>query len=102
MTRFILGERATPLPNLRVPADPRLTELGQLQAQEAHSAWKEERDFNIPIPEKLYCSPLTRAIQTNQLTFDESIVPGLEVIILEVSPGNPMNAQPLYAVHTRS
>ncbi|KAG8218971.1 histidine phosphatase superfamily [Butyriboletus roseoflavus] len=63
--------------------DPRLTELGQQQARDAHSAWKEERRFDIPIPEKLYTSPLTRAIQTNQLTFDESIVPGLEVTILE-------------------
>ena len=33
---------------------------------------------------KAYSSPLTRAIRTDQLTFDGSVIPGLKVTIVEV------------------
>ncbi|KAG6369496.1 histidine phosphatase superfamily [Boletus reticuloceps] len=64
--------------------DPQLTPLGEQQAQEAHGAWKTERLFGIPLPEKLYTSPLTRAIRTHQVTFGDTPFPsGLKTIILE-------------------
>ena len=34
-----------------------------------HAAWKEEMQHGIPLPEKLYCSPMTRAMRTCELTF---------------------------------
>ncbi|KAN0092730.1 Histidine phosphatase superfamily [Tylopilus felleus] len=64
--------------------DSRLTLLGEQQAQEAHAAWKKERQFGIPLPEKLYTSPLTRAIRTHQVTFDGTLLPsGPKAIIVE-------------------
>ncbi|KAF8138803.1 histidine phosphatase superfamily [Boletus edulis] len=66
--------------------DPQLTPLGEQQAQEAHAAWKTERLFGIPLPEKLYTSPLTRAIRTHQVTFGDTPFPsGLKTMILEVN-----------------
>ena len=66
-------------------ADPELTQLGEQQAQDARSAWETERRIGVPIPERLYTSPLTRAIRTNQITFDDTMVSGLERTIVEVS-----------------
>ncbi|KAF8166460.1 phosphoglycerate mutase-like protein [Mycena galopus ATCC 62051] len=54
--------------------DPELTALGKAQAVEANRMWKAERalapGMEIPLPERLYCSPLTRALQTQVITFD--------------------------------
>ena len=58
-------------------ADPELTQLGISQASHAHDAWKEELAFRIPLPDKMYCSPLTRAIKTNEITF-RGIIPERE------------------------
>ncbi|KAG9317750.1 histidine phosphatase superfamily [Chiua virens] len=75
-------------------ADPQLTPLGKQRAQEAHAAWEEERPFGIPLPEKLYTSPLTRAIHTHQLTFDGVFPPsGPKPIMVE-------NAREHNGVHT--
>jgi len=64
--------------------DPQLTPLGEQQARHAHTAWEKERVFGIPLPEKLYTSPLTRAIRTNQVTFDNTLLPsGPKTIIVE-------------------
>jgi broad specificity phosphatase PhoE len=65
-------------------ADPALTDLGLEQARDANRAWKEELGYNIPLPEKLYCSPLRRAIKTNQLTFEGLLKPDLKTTIVEV------------------
>ncbi|KAG8218932.1 hypothetical protein J3R82DRAFT_4640 [Butyriboletus roseoflavus] len=66
--------------------DPQLTPLGEQQAQEANAAWEKELQFEIPLPEKLYTSPLTRAIRTNQVTFDDAVLPsGPRTTIVEVS-----------------
>jgi broad specificity phosphatase PhoE len=54
-----------------------LTELGISQASRAHDAWKEELTFRMPLPDKMYCSPLTRAIRTHEITF-RGIVPESE------------------------
>ncbi|KAJ6616344.1 histidine phosphatase superfamily [Mycena sp. CBHHK59/15] len=50
--------------------DPELTELGKEQAASVNELWKAELAFNIPLPQKLYCSPMTRAMQTNEITFN--------------------------------
>ncbi|KAJ7132667.1 histidine phosphatase superfamily [Mycena filopes] len=50
--------------------DPELTNLGKDQAARVNHLWKEELGAGIPLPEKLYCSPMTRAIQTNLITFE--------------------------------
>ncbi|KDQ51557.1 hypothetical protein JAAARDRAFT_163503 [Jaapia argillacea MUCL 33604] len=51
--------------------DPDLTRLGRDQALDAHKAWRRElEEADIPAPEKLYSSPLTRAMHTNVITFD--------------------------------
>jgi broad specificity phosphatase PhoE len=70
--------------------DSVLTNLGELQAHEAHKAWKVELPSGIPLPQKCYASPLRRALCTWKITFDhegeEQILP-LEqkrVVILEV------------------
>lgn len=66
----------------------RVLTYGPLHSRsKAHAAWEKERPFGIPLPEKLYTSPLTRAIRTNQVTFDDTILPsGPKTIIVEVSP----------------
>ena len=66
-------------------ADPDLTEMGEKQAIAARRAWEEELSCQMPLPQRLYCSPLTRAIRTNILTF-EGIITGdnLKTMILEV------------------
>jgi hypothetical protein len=77
---IIWGRQSILLPlltihELKIPphfnlADPELTSIGKRQAREVHKAWEAELAANIPLPQKLYCSPLTRAMTTNQITFD--------------------------------
>ena len=50
--------------------DPLLTHLGELQAEEAHAAWKAELPFGIPTPQKCFVSPHRRALDTWKITFD--------------------------------
>jgi broad specificity phosphatase PhoE len=65
--------------------------LGKDQAKAAHDAWKRECDFDIPLPEKLYSSPLTRAIHTNKITFDSIIPKSQRTMIIEVSGFNNLS-----------
>ena len=46
-----------------------MTALGKDQAAAAHTLWTEECAAGIHLPERLYCSPMTRAMQTNEITF---------------------------------
>jgi hypothetical protein len=57
--------------HVRNLADPDLTDIGMRQAMDAHAAWEAERqlEVGIPLPEKLYCSPMTRALHTHIITF---------------------------------
>jgi broad specificity phosphatase PhoE len=48
----------------------------------ASRLWKEELRHQIPFPEKMYCSPLSRALHTNVITFEDEAEP--ERLILEV------------------
>ncbi|KAJ7243210.1 histidine phosphatase superfamily [Mycena rebaudengoi] len=50
--------------------DPQLTTLGITQAEDANKLWKEELAVHILLPDRIYCSPMTRAMQTNQITFE--------------------------------
>ncbi|KAF8550479.1 phosphoglycerate mutase [Imleria badia] len=73
--------------------DPQLTLLGEQQARDARSAWETELGYGVPFPRRLYTSPLTRAIRTNQITFDDAIDSGLQTTIVE-------NIREQHGVHT--
>jgi broad specificity phosphatase PhoE len=79
-----LSKRLTPLLTL---ADPQLTKLGEQQAHDAHAMWAAEIKAGIPIPGKFYCSPLTRAMRTNAITFGELTI-GTTMIIEVYLPFN--------------
>ncbi|KAF8164268.1 histidine phosphatase superfamily [Mycena galopus ATCC 62051] len=71
--------------------DPELTGIGKAQAADANERWKAERASGIPLPERLYCSPMTRAMQTNMITFDN--VSNMRAVVLE-------NCREEYGWHT--
>jgi len=50
--------------------DPLLTAVGEGQALQAHEMWKQEISAGLQLPKTYYCSPLTRCLQTYQITFD--------------------------------
>ena len=50
-------------------ADAVLTEVGQGQAKDVNQLWKEQLPKGMPAPETYYVSPLTRTIQTADLSF---------------------------------
>ncbi|KAJ7132633.1 hypothetical protein C8R46DRAFT_871624, partial [Mycena filopes] len=60
------------------------------EAARVNHLWQEELGAGVPLPEKLYCSPMTRAIQTNLITFED------------VSAGRPIieNCREEYGEHT--
>jgi len=70
-------------------ADPGLTEIGINQALEANRGWKAELPFKITLPGRFYSSPLTRALDTLRITFQDITMGEVEdervVKILEVS-----------------
>ncbi|CAE6489356.1 unnamed protein product [Rhizoctonia solani] len=54
-------------------ADPPLTPLGESQAKKLNNLWKAELQRSsdpIPLPTKLFCSPLSRALATMKITFE--------------------------------
>jgi broad specificity phosphatase PhoE len=57
-------------------SDANLTSLGQQQARDANALWKEKLPEGIPPPETYYVSPLTRTIQTADLSFEGLDLPG--------------------------
>lgn len=56
-------------------ADATLTSIGQQQALDVHALWKEQIPLGIPVPETYYVSPLTRTIETADLTFKNLDLP---------------------------
>ena len=50
-------------------SDAVLTEVGQGQAKDVHGLWQELLPKGIPPPETYYVSPLTRTIETADLSF---------------------------------
>ena len=56
--------------------DARLTPLGVTQALDANQFWKTEIEVQrIPTPQSYYTSPLTRCLQTANLTFSDLPLP---------------------------
>jgi len=72
-------------------ADPRLTATGEEQARRARAAWERElsHDVPVPVPQRFYCSPLTRAIRTLELTFENVLPEPPRPVILEVASQMP-------------
>jgi len=66
-----------------VAADAELTPLGIAQAADARSAWKKELAFDAPLPDKMYSSPLTRALRTHQITFQD-VIPSKKTLVVEL------------------
>ncbi|KAI0632425.1 phosphoglycerate mutase-like protein [Trametes polyzona] len=44
--------------------DPDLTSIGVVQAEDARRLWETELEYNVPLPQKHYASPLQRALRT--------------------------------------
>ncbi|KAF9236217.1 histidine phosphatase superfamily [Melanogaster broomeanus] len=63
--------------------DPELSQLGMEQANDAHRAWEQELRYKMPLPEKMYSSPMRRAIRTHRLTFQGLGEQGLKTTIVE-------------------
>ena len=63
-------------------ADPELTSIGKDQVATVHKEWNAERPFGIPFPQKLYCSPLTRAMQSCEITFRDIV--NTRCVVVEV------------------
>ncbi|KAJ7690609.1 histidine phosphatase superfamily [Mycena olivaceomarginata] len=61
--------------------DPELTSVGKDQAADVSKIWTAEIAAHIPLPDRLYCSPMTRAMQTNVITFADLPLP--TVVVLE-------------------
>lgn len=78
-TRCLTSELESP-----ITADPELTPQGIEQAKNVNEAWKTELEYSIPLPDKLYTSPMRRAIKTNQVTFEGLLRLGLKTTIVEV------------------
>lgn len=50
-------------------ADANLTGIGEGQAKDVHTLWESLLPNGIPAPETYYVSPLTRTIQTADISF---------------------------------
>lgn len=57
-------------------ADANLTDLGKGQAQDVFELWKTLLPKGIPPPQTYYVSPLTRAVETADITFVGLELPG--------------------------
>ncbi|KAK2464588.1 hypothetical protein APHAL10511_003377 [Amanita phalloides] len=62
-------------------ADAYLTPYGEQQAVKARDAWKGELPFGIPVPDKMYCSPLTHALRTHEMTFGDVESPPTTLVL---------------------
>ncbi|KAF2683022.1 phosphoglycerate mutase-like protein [Lentithecium fluviatile CBS 122367] len=57
-------------------SDANLTEVGQRQAKDVHGLWKKLLPKGLPPPETHYVSPMTRTIETADLSFKGLELPG--------------------------
>ncbi|SCZ90286.1 BZ3500_MvSof-1268-A1-R1_Chr1-3g01894 [Microbotryum saponariae] len=70
--------------NITWGPDPPLTPLGRRQAEDINTAWKRQVAEGVPLPERLYSSPFTRAADTLQITWHDILLnKGLKPLILE-------------------
>ncbi|KAF3007897.1 hypothetical protein E8E13_011022 [Curvularia kusanoi] len=56
-------------------ADAHLTPLGEQQALDVHALWKTQLALSMPPPDRYIVSPLTRTIQTADLSFKDLSLP---------------------------
>lgn len=70
--------------------DPMLTQEGYFQASKIEDMWKEEnslKEGGIGIPQISYCSPLTRCLVTNSITFTPQLAanggPEIHTVVVE-------------------
>lgn len=56
-------------------ADAHLTPLGENQAKDVNALWAAQIPHGIPLPERYYVSPLTRTVQTADLSFKSLPLP---------------------------
>ena len=72
------------LPFTHAIADPKLTPLGIEQAHIIQNMWKTESFHGLAPPDRLYCSPLSRALRTCQIMLD-GVFQHAPVTIVEAS-----------------
>ncbi|GAA5899462.1 uncharacterized protein JCM6883_005228 [Sporobolomyces salmoneus] len=70
--------------NMTWGPDPDLTPLGKEQAQRMNAAWKKQIQAGVPLPSKLYSSPLTRAASTLEITWKNLLIENGDVTPLFV------------------
>lgn len=61
--------------------DPQLTSVGIEQAKDIRRALEIELDNGFHLPDKLYCSPLSRALRTCEIMFDSLVRTGSVMVI---------------------
>lgn len=49
-----------------------------------HDTWKAELQNGLPLPESTYCSPLRRALETNEIIFGSLLSAGQRTTIIDV------------------
>ncbi|KAG8725459.1 hypothetical protein FRC09_019187 [Ceratobasidium sp. 395] len=90
--------------------DAKLTPLGEAQAKGVNEVWKTELarpDDPVPIPTKLFSSPMSRALATTDITFRDVIPKADDTgdlvsrpLVLEACPPN-LPLYPAYNTHRR-
>ncbi|GAA5877258.1 hypothetical protein JCM16303_006217 [Sporobolomyces ruberrimus] len=60
--------------NITWGPDPELTPLGREQAKAVNRAWKKEIQAGVPLPSRLYSSPLSRAALTLDITWSDLLI----------------------------
>lgn len=74
--------------------DPLLTNLGKTQAMDLRQGWVTELAQDVPFPERSFCSPLTRALETHDIVFGEQLKKrGKQTLVFE-------NLREHYGEHT--
>lgn len=64
--------------------DPALTDFGIVQAEDVNATWKKEIISSIPLPASFYSSPLQRATNTLEITWqDIQLSKGVVPLIME-------------------
>ncbi|KAL1706571.1 histidine phosphatase superfamily [Schizophyllum commune] len=73
--------------------DPELTSLGKDQARDVNAMWTQEIQAGMPLPDFLYSSPFTRALDTLRITFGDFLGQTPRPLVLE-------NCREVSGVHT--
>ncbi|KAL1690912.1 histidine phosphatase superfamily [Schizophyllum commune] len=73
--------------------DPELTPLGKDQARDVNAMWKQEIQGGMPLPDFLYSSPFTRALDTLRITLGDFLGLTPRPLVLE-------NCREVSGVHT--